>query len=216
MNKKLIFFVLIVSVLLIITLLTRPAPRVLGAYSTSIEGLTVEQRKNICLAAKQINNTYVEKGDLFSFNTVVGPRSLEQGFLPSKVIFEDEIMTSVGGGVCLVSSTLYNAVIRAGLDVVQRFPHTRLIKSVPAGMDATVWYGLNDFSFKNSRESKVKIQSTCSVNRLNIEIKGNGNLEESKIVVDRQKISENRLQVKVFRKSKSQLTKISEDVYALK
>lgn len=216
MNKKLIFFILIVSVLLIVTFLTRPAPNTLGAYSTSIEGLTIEQRKNICLAVKRLNNTYVEKGDLFSFNTVIGPRSLEQGFLPSKVIFEDEIMISVGGGICLVSSTLYNAVIRAGLDVVQRVPHTRLIKSIPAGMDATVWYGLNDFSFKNNTDSKLKIESVCSVNRLNIEIKGSSNQEKSKIIVDRQKISEDRLQVKVFRKTKYELIKISDDVYPLR
>ena len=215
MKKQLVLFVLIISVLLIATFLTRPAPKTLGAYSTSIEGLTVSQHKNICLAAKRLNNTYVEKGDIFSFNTVVGPRTLEQGFLPSKVIYEDEIMTSLGGGICLVSSTLYNAVIRAGLDVIHRLPHTRLIKSVPAGMDATVWYGLNDLSFKNNTNSKIKIVSVCSFNRLNIEIKGNSNIEESTIVVDRQKISEKKLQVRVFRKTKSQLTKISEDVYSL-
>ncbi|MGD9580025.1 MAG: VanW family protein [Vampirovibrionia bacterium] len=195
--------------------MTRPAPNKLGAYSTSIDGLTKEQRHNICLAAKKINNTYVEKGDIFSFNTVVGPRTLEQGFLPSKVIFEDEVVSSLGGGICLVSSTLYNAVIRSGLDVVNRLAHTKLVKSVPAGMDATVWYGINDFSFKNNTDSKVQVISVCSSNRLNIELRGKSNHNKYKIIVDRQKISDKRLQVKVFRKSNNDLIQLSEDIYQL-
>ena len=214
--KGWLVFIIIILALSFIIYFTRPTPVILGSYSASLEGLTVSQRKNICLAAKKINGRFIQSGDTFSFNGVVGPRSLEAGFVPSKAIFEQEIVDSVGGGICLLSSTLYNAAIRSNLNVIDRVAHTRTIRSVPSGLDATVWYGINDLKFQNNTDAKIKIDAICSYRRLNIAIKGYKEQEKATIKIDREKIAPNRLQVTVYRRTLKTMEKLSEDIYTVR
>jgi vancomycin resistance protein YoaR len=153
---------------------------------------------------------------VFSFNGTVGPRTMERGFVPSKVIFESDIMESVGGGICMLSSVLYNAAIRSNLTVIKRVAHTKAIRTIPAGLDATVWYGLNDLQFKNNTSAKIKICAQCSFNRLNVTIKGNKNEELPEIIVENHRISEKELLVCVYKKVRGTVEKLTEDVYRVK
>lgn len=210
-----LFFVVAVG-LLITIYLTRPAPDVISSYSASLEGLTKYQKKNICLSARRINNIYVNPGDFFSFNKYVGPRTIQNGFHPAKALYERGVIESTGGGICLISSALYNSLVRAGLKITERKPHTNLIRSMPYGMDATVWYGINDLKFKNNLKNRVLITSECSFNRLNISIKSNKIVNKPEIITKKQKVDENHIQVSVYRRINNVVEKLSEDVYLIK
>ena len=195
---------------------TLPEPDVIGTYSSSLSGLSKSQKKNICLVAKKIDGTVINPYEEFSFNKLVGPRDLKTGFVPSKALFEGEVIDSIGGGVCLASSTLYNAVLIANMDIIKRVSHTKLIRSVPVGLDATVWYGINDLKFKNSSKNRIRIEAQCTLNRLNITIKGTKSLEPAQIIVKKQKLYGESLQVSVYRKNGNTIKKISEDIYRIK
>lgn len=214
--KGVITFTVIFLILVVVIYLTRPATDTLGSYSANLDGLNKAQRKNICLAARKLNGSSINPGYDFSFNSKVGPRTLENGFVPAGVIFEGEMADSPGGGLCLLSSSVYNAALRANLKIITRVAHTTTIRSVPPGLDATVWYGVNDLVFKNTTVSRIKLQAECSYNRLNINITGKNGSENPSIIMEKKKVSSNRLQVCVYRKSNNIIEKISEDIYSLK
>ncbi|MFP3440966.1 VanW family protein, partial [Pantoea sp. SIMBA_133] len=109
----------------------------------------LERTSNIELAAEAINNTVVFPGETFSFNQTVGKRTKERGYLPAPIIVKGELSEGIGGGICQVSSTLFNAVDQAGVQIIERYSHSRSVPYVKPGRDATVsWYG-PDFSFRN-------------------------------------------------------------------
>ncbi|CAK6478221.1 putative factor for cell wall maintenance or synthesis [Peribacillus simplex] len=121
----------------------------IGEYRTYFNVNNKNRSNNISLAAEAINNYVVFPGEVFSFNQAVGKRSVEKGYMLARVIVKGEFSEGIGGGICQVSSTLFNAIDNAGLQTVQRYSHTRSVPYVPSGRDATVsWYG-PDFSFKN-------------------------------------------------------------------
>jgi vancomycin resistance protein YoaR len=131
----------------------------IGDYSTYFNSNNKERTHNISLAAEAINNQVVFSGETFSFNQVVGKRTKKKGYLPAPVIVRGELSEGVGGGICQVSSTLYNAVDSAGLQIVQRYSHSRSVPYVPPGRDATVsWYG-PDFVFKNEHNQPILIRA---------------------------------------------------------
>lgn len=131
----------------------------LGKYSTPILNKNKDRVSNIRLAAKKINNYRLKPGDVFSFNDVVGKRDEENGFKVATIIVKGELDEDLGGGVCQLSSTLYNAAFEAGLEVVERHPHSRPISYLPSGRDAAVSYGYLDFKFKNNKDYTIKIKA---------------------------------------------------------
>lgn len=134
----------------------KPTEVVIGKYTTR---LTADKNRNhnIALACKAINGRVVYPGKIFSFNETVGPRTKKKGYKPATIFVNGRKTTGTGGGVCQVSSTLYNAVLRAKLTVVERRRHSLPVKYVPAGKDAAVSYGKADFKFKNNRQNPIKI-----------------------------------------------------------
>lgn len=131
----------------------------IGRYITTFNSQNKTRTKNIYLAAEAINNTVIFPGETFSFNKIVGKRTSSKGYLRAPVIVRGEFSEDIGGGICQVSSTLFNAVDNAGLKIVQRFSHSRKVPYIPPGRDATVsWYG-PDFAFKNSYKQPVLIQA---------------------------------------------------------
>ncbi|WP_026583423.1 VanW family protein [Bacillus sp. J33] len=121
----------------------------IGQYATYFNPNNKTRSHNIKLAAEAINNHVVFPGETFSFNRVVGKRTVEKGYLRAPVIVRGELSEDIGGGICQVSSTLFNAVDRAGVKVLKRYSHSKRVPYVPPGRDATVsWYG-PDFTFKN-------------------------------------------------------------------
>ena len=130
----------------------------IGAYRTWIGG-GGNRAANIILATTSLNNYLLLPGEIFSFNTVNGPRTAERGYRPAPVIVGSTVVPGLGGGVCQVSTTLYNAVLRANLEVIERYPHSQPIGYVPRGMDATVADTL-DFRFRNNSDHLVMIRAS--------------------------------------------------------
>ncbi|MGI6554156.1 MAG: VanW family protein [Bacillota bacterium] len=128
-----------------------------GAYTTYFNTGQTSRSKNIALAVKFLDGTVVPPGATFSFNEAVGPRTKGTGFEEALIIVDKEFVPGLGGGVCQVSSTLYNAVLRAGLKIKERSRHSRVINYVPVGLDAAVSYGFTDFKFINNSDSYVVV-----------------------------------------------------------
>ncbi|QGQ48774.1 VanW family protein [Metabacillus sediminilitoris] len=128
-------------------------------YITYFNSRNKERTHNINLASEAINNHVVFPGETFSFNQVVGKRTVDKGYLPAPVIVRGELTEGVGGGICQVSSTLFNAVDLAGVKILERYSHSRRVPYVPPNRDATVsWYG-PDFTFSNKYTQPLLIRS---------------------------------------------------------
>ena len=147
-------------------------PDLLATYSTSYASSNANRSTNIALAASKINGTVLMPGEEFSFNGTVGKRTASAGFKTATVYSNGQVTTDYGGGICQVSSTLYNSVLRANLEITNRVNHTFTVGYVPIGLDATVSWGAPDFKFKNSRNYPVKIVATTSNKRLTISVYG--------------------------------------------
>ncbi|RDW18520.1 hypothetical protein CWR48_12520 [Oceanobacillus arenosus] len=131
----------------------------LGTYTTFFRKSNVERTHNIALAAEAINNYVLFPGETFSFNRIVGERTRERGYKRAPVIVRGELSEDIGGGICQVSSTLYNAVDLKGIQIVERYAHSRKVPYVPPGRDATVsWWG-PDFVFKNMYNEPILIRA---------------------------------------------------------
>lgn len=131
----------------------------IGKYVTYFNQRKEARAQNIVIAVEAINNHVVFPGEVFSFNEVVGQRTLEKGYLPAPVIIKGKVYRDFGGGICQVSTTLFNAVDQAGVQILQRYSHSRLVPYVPPGRDANVsWYGA-DFTFKNIHNQPLLIRA---------------------------------------------------------
>lgn len=142
---------------------------IIGSFSTNYSTSSLNRKTNIHLASDKINGLTLNPGEVFSFNNVVGPRNAANGYKIAQVYSGGKSVDGIGGGICQVSSTLYNAVVFADLEIVSRNNHTLPVSYVPLGRDATVSYGTIDFKFKNNKESPIKLEivhdgSTLSVN----------------------------------------------------
>ena len=137
------------------------------AFANSLEG----RRINILLATKKINGYLLRSGEVFSFNEVVGKRTVENGFSDAKIILDGEYVDGVGGGVCQVATTLYNAVLRANLSVLEYHQHTLAPSYVPLSFDAMVseW---SDLKIKNTSVNPVFICAKCEGGRVVVGIFG--------------------------------------------
>lgn len=132
-------------------------PDLLGNYSTTYSTRNANRSTNIRLASSKINGIVVMPGETFSYNKTVGKRTAAAGFKSAAVYSGGEVTTGIGGGICQVSSTLYNAVLYANLEIVERHNHGFNTGYVPAGRDATVSWGGPDFVFKNNRDYPVRV-----------------------------------------------------------
>ena len=142
---------------------------VIAKFDTLIQG-SQERIYNIKLATRKINNQLVLPGEIFSFNDVVGPRTKERGFAESIEIVDGEYQTGVGGGICQVSTTLYNAVDKAELEIVELYSHSRDVSYAESGQDATVAWDFLDFKFKNNLEQAIIINAAVWGGQIRVEI----------------------------------------------
>jgi len=139
--------------------LQRVNQRRIGRYTTYFDASNVNRTTNIRLSADAINNLVLNPGESFSFNQVVGQRTAERGYKPATVIVSGEYSEGIGGGICQTSSTLYNSVDAAGLQVTARYSHSKEVTYVPSGRDATVSWGGPDFRFVNSLEKPILLRT---------------------------------------------------------
>ena len=151
---------------------TEAFPDLLASYSTTYSTRNANRSTNIRLASQKINGTVLMPGETFSYNTTVGKRTAAAGFKSAAVYSGGKVTTGIGGGICQVSSTLYNAVLLSNLEIVERTNHGFNPGYVPAGRDATVSWGGPDFKFKNNRSYPVKIVCSGSGGTINFKIFG--------------------------------------------
>ncbi len=136
-------------------------PDLLASFTTNYDGGNVNRSTNLRLASNKINGTVVMPGETFSYNATVGERTIAAGYRDAKIYQNGQVIDGLGGGICQISSTLYNAVVLANLDIVSRRNHGFVTSYLGAGRDATVVYGATDFRFKNSRKYPIKIVASA-------------------------------------------------------
>jgi len=148
---------------------------VLGQYTTRFSASEKNRNHNIALASSTINGYYLLPGEVFSFNQVVGDTTKQKGYLPAPTYVNGKLKDDYGGGVCQVSTTLYNAVINAGLEVVERHPHSMIVTYVPVGMDAAIATPYKDFKFKNNTAEPILITASTTSTSVTFKILGVNN-----------------------------------------
>jgi vancomycin resistance protein YoaR len=145
----------------------------LGSYTTKFDPAKTSRTYNISVAAQAFDEMLILPGHKVSFNNVVGPRSSEAGYKNAPVIVNNEFVDGLGGGVCQVSTTLYNAILLANLDIVGRTCHSLPVSYVPIGRDATVVYDTVDLTFRNNTDSSLYLKTYVTGGQLTIKIYGN-------------------------------------------
>lgn len=151
---------------------TEAFPDLLAKFSTNYNARDTDRTTNLRLAAEKINGTVLMPGETFSYNTVVGERTIAAGYKEAAMYQNGEVVDGLGGGICQISTTLYNAVLYSNLEIVERRNHQFVPSYAKAGRDATVVYGSIDFKFKNTRNYPVKILCTVSGGVAKCEIYG--------------------------------------------
>ena len=157
----------------------------LGAYSTSLENKEENTIYNIKLTSEVINGILVKPQGIFSFNKYVGPAEKADGYKESTIIANGVFVNGYGGGICQVSSTLYNAALLANLPIVERYNHSvygEATKYVPLGQDAAIFYGFKDLEFKNNSDHTIVIFSKVFKDILQVSIFG-GNEDKAEVEI---------------------------------
>ena len=140
---------------------TEAFPDLLSTFSTNYAASNRNRTTNLILAANKINGTVLMPGETFSYNKVVGARTISAGYKEAPIYLSGQVVDGLGGGICQITSTLYNAAVLANLEITQRTNHQFVPSYVRASRDATVVYGAIDFQFKNNRDYPIKL--VCSV-----------------------------------------------------
>lgn len=136
-------------------------PDLLSEFTTKYQTSNRDRTTNLKLAAGKVNGTVLLPGETFSYNTVVGERTIAAGYKEAAIYQDGQVINGLGGGICQISTTLYNAALYSNLEIVERRNHQFVPSYANAGRDATVVYGSQDFKFKNNRSYAIKI--VCSV-----------------------------------------------------
>ena len=147
-------------------------PDVLSTFSTEYATSNRDRTTNLRLAAEKIDGTVIMPGETFSYNKIVGKRTVEAGYKEAAIFSDGEVTDGLGGGICQISTTLYDSVLYANLEIVDRSNHQFLTSYVDAGRDATVSWGSVDFKFKNNRNYPIKIVATAKDGVVKVDIYG--------------------------------------------
>ena len=141
-------------------------------FSTNISSSSPDRKHNIKNALNSLNKIEIMPNEVFSFNKTVGRRTAENGYREAKIIVNNEFVDGLGGGVCQVSSTLYNSALLAGLEIVEANKHSKQVNYVKYGFDAMVNFGSSDLKFRNNTSEKITIITNFSTNYARIRIFG--------------------------------------------
>ncbi len=144
----------------------------LTSFATSLVDRTPAQRHNALLAIRKINGAVIQPGETFSFNRTVGTASRDAGYLRAPVSYNGLLVESWGGGVCQVSTTLYNAALTGGLEIVERSRHRFAPGYVSPGRDAAVAFDTIDLKFRNTYSAPIRIRATINGNTLMVSMIG--------------------------------------------
>ena len=134
----------------------------LGEKTTSLVGSTTNRISNVAKACELLSAVIMEPGDEFDYNTTLGQRTEENGWLPAPAYADGEVRDEYGGGICQVSSTLFVSCLLADLEIVDRSCHYFPVGYLTAGMDATVSWGGPEYKFKNNRDLPIRLKAFVS------------------------------------------------------
>ncbi len=138
-----------------------------GGFSSSLVLRNRQQRHNTLTAARDIDMLIIMPGETFSFNERVGARDSSKGYSPAPVITSTGLLEDIpGGGICQLASTIYNAGLLAGMEVVERHPHSRVVSHIPPGRDATIASWRKDLKLRNSSDKPLQLRISLNQNRL--------------------------------------------------
>ena len=140
------------------------------SFSTKVYTKTANRVKNLHIVCDRLSGTILEPGEEFSYNDTCGPYNKENGFGKATVFINGEEAQEYGGGVCQLSSTLYNAVKGLNIEILERHNHSNEVYYVPTGEDATVSYGSLDFRFKNNENYQIEIEAYSNANEVTVSI----------------------------------------------
>ncbi len=143
----------------------------LGVYAVPLRDDPAE-RANIILAARAVDSATVMPGGTFSFNAIVGERTPERGFEDGLMFDQGQVVRGTGGGICLVSTGLYNAALQAGLPIAERHGHSGVVSYAAPGCDASVVYGAQDMKFVNTTWQPVIVKTTITENQVLVSLYG--------------------------------------------
>ena len=148
--------------------------KVIGYYRTFFHDFNKNRVNNIDIAADEIHGIIIKPGEEFSFNDALGQRSAEKGYKNAPIIIKtaegSKKSIGIGGGICQVSTTLYNAALNAGLQIIEKHSHSKKVPYAPEGKDATVSYGEKDLKIKNNRLYPIMIKAYTGKKSITVEI----------------------------------------------
>ena len=156
----------------------------IATYTSKYDTSDKNRVTNLEVAANRCNNTVLYPGDEFSYNKALGHRTTANGYKMGNSFAGGKVVQTIGGGICQVSSTLYNAVLRAGLTITDRTAHGMYVQYVPQSTDATVVDNAIDFKFRNDRKYPVKIVTTCENGVMTASIYGVKEADEPTIDIE--------------------------------
>ncbi len=139
---------------------TEAFPYLISRFSTKYVASNINRSTNLQIAAEKINGKVLMPGEEFSFNKIVGKRTVEAGYKDAAIYADGGVVDGLAGGICQISSTLYNSVLLANLQITERRNHSFTTSYLPAGKDATVVWGTTDFRFINSRSYPIKLEAS--------------------------------------------------------
>lgn len=151
---------------------TKAFPDELSTFTTRYDVSDKDRTTNLVLACEKLDGKVILPGETFSYNQTLGARTAQAGYKNAKIYVAGEVVDGIGGGICQISSTLYNSVLMANLEIVERRNHQFVTSYVPAGRDATVVYGSTDFKFKNTRNYPIRLEATAKNGIATISIYG--------------------------------------------
>lgn len=156
-------------------------PYEIASYSSYYLSSNETRTKNIHEAVEHLNGIVVPAGKTFSFNQTVGKRTVLAGYQAAKVVQGDEFVDGLGGGICQVSSTVFQSVLRANLQIKVRACHSLEISYVPLGGDATVQWNSQDFQFVNNSNSDIRLIVTANDGTLTCAVEAKDDIKPGKV-----------------------------------
>lgn len=142
----------------------------ISTFTTTFNPQDVNRTSNLILAAKNISGALVRPGEIYSLNKGIGPRVIEAGFKEAPVIINGKLVPGIGGGVCQIATTVYNAVLRADLKIVERFHHSFPVSYVPPGQDATLSGDILDLKFQNNSSYPIYLVAYVYSNKFTVDV----------------------------------------------
>ena len=168
---------------------TEAFPNRLSTFSTIYDEGDKDRTTNLKIACQKINNQVVMPGETFSYNQTLGERTIAAGYKNAAIYSNGQVVDGLGGGICQISTTLYDAVLFANLEIVERRNHQFVTSYVGPGEDATVVYGMTDFRFKNTRKYPIKITASAQNGVARVSIYGIKEEVEYNISLDVKRIA---------------------------